>query len=79
MSWNSHDPQANSTYATAQASAFSTRTPLAHHNVSLVYTRSPVPVPHKFTYRTSYLTIVPGSRWNLLQPGTLTHRARTTK
>ena len=56
MPWGSHDPQASTVSATAQASTFSTRTPLEHNNVSLVYTHSLVPVPHykpKFTYRAS--------------------------
>ena len=41
---------------TGQASKFSTRTPLAHNNLSSVRTQSPVPVPHstpKFNYRKS--------------------------
>ena len=56
MSWGSHDPQASSIYGTEQGSKCSMRTPLAHNNVSLVHTHSPLPVPYyktKLNYETN--------------------------
>ena len=49
MLQNSHNPQASIDSTIAQASTFSTRTPLTHNNMSSVHTHSPVPVPRKFT------------------------------
>ena len=56
MVWDSHDPQARKNYTTEKSSIFSTRKTLAHNNMSLVHTHSPVTVPQskpKLTYVTS--------------------------
>ena len=46
MPLGSHDLCTSTIYVTSQSSTFSTRTPLAHNNVSSVHTQYLVPVTH---------------------------------